>query len=172
MTLADLLSELKALHADSALVFEANGEPIGAGYHVTELRHSESTGIDCGGTVERWSEARLQLLDGAGDAHMRVGKFVGILKQSLTRLPALADGSVMVEFAPKNVGLQLMELGQPIARDKSVFITLRATAAVCKPAHRAQSSGAATSGCCEGTTAMGACCAPAADGMQRDACCA
>ena len=172
MTLADLLSELKALDADSALVFEANGEPIGAGYHVTELRHSESTGIDCGGTVEKWSEARLQLLDGAGNAHMRVGKFVGILEQSLARLPELADVPVMVEFAPENVGLQLMELGHPLAGGKSVLVSLRATVAVCKPARRSRSSGAAASACCGGATTQSTCCSPTANVPEGSACCA
>ncbi|WP_299864117.1 DUF6428 family protein [uncultured Roseobacter sp.] len=172
MTLADLLSELKALDAGSALVFEASGKPIGAGYHVTELRHSESTGIDCGGTVERWSEARLQLLDGAGNAHMRVEKFVGILEQSLARLPALADVPVMVEFAPENVGLQLLELGQPLARDEGVFVALRAARAICKPAHRSQSSGAAASGCCGASTVQNACCGSHASAAQESACCA
>lgn len=172
MTLADLLSTLKNMDADSALIFEASGQPIGAGYHVTELRHSESTGIDCGGTVERWSEVRLQLLDGDGNAHMRVGKFVGILEQSLTRLPVLADAPVMVEFAPENVGLQLLELGDPLAKDSRVIVALRPARAVCKPAHRSQSLNAAASARCGGATTQSNCCSPNASMAEGGACCA
>lgn len=72
MTFTELLAALDPLDAQAPLIFSAGARNIGAGYHVTELRHSASTGIDCSGTISTWDEGRLQLLDGPGKIHMSV----------------------------------------------------------------------------------------------------
>lgn len=172
MTFATLLSGLKSFDSNAALVFEVNAQVIGAGYHVTELRHSTSTGIDCGGNVETWQDARLQLLDGPGETHMSVGKFSSILGKSLTKLPMLSDVPLLVEFSPDNLGLRLMVLGEPFMKDGRVFLNLRDSKAVCKPAHRDKTPDRATNACCGVSSSASACCGSDVVTGARGTCCA
>lgn len=141
MTLNHLLTDLDSTDANARLVFHYHGQAIGAGYHVTELRHTASTGIDCSGAVERTQDARLQLLDGHGVTHMAVGKFRSILKASLAKVPDLADVPLVVEFAPGNAGLRLLQVsGRPTDDAGQVTLTLEDLHAECKPAARAQAA--------------------------------
>ena len=141
MTFEELLAKLAPLNQNAPLVFVADGREIGPGCHVTELRHSVSTGIDCGGTVSQWDEARLQLLDGPGQTHMTVTKFQRILAAALEKLPVLADTPFVVEFGPDNAGLALMMPDAPQSHDAKVLLSLRHAHAVCKPALQEQTTG-------------------------------
>lgn len=181
ITLPDLIALLRAHPHDTPLVFASEAGDIGAGYHVTELRHSASTGIDCGGTIEAWPEVRLQLLDGTGRTHMPAGKFLGILERSLKALPALAEAPVIVEFAHANRGLRLMLPEAPQAEDGRLVLRLNETRAVCKPAERSAAARApgAQAACCGGAAAVpeahmvaAACCAPSAEARTTGGCCA
>lgn len=168
MNFATLLSNLKAFDATAALIFEADDQTIGASYHVTELRHSTSTGIDCGGKIETWQEARLQLLDGHGGIHMSVGKFSDILDKSIRKLPKLSEAELLVEFAPDNSGLKLMALDAPSEKDGRVSLRLRNSKAVCKPAQRsatlrntsntASDASSPAARCCGSNTPPNGCC--------------
>jgi len=149
MTFPELLTALRQCADDAPLVFETSGARISGGYHVTELRNAEVTGIDCGGQISRFQEARLQLLDGGGGAHMRVGTFRGIVEKSLTRLPELAEAPFLVEYGPGNRDLSLLRPGAPIAHDTEVVLPLQATTAECKPFERRRSAmPSATPACC------------------------
>ncbi len=141
MTFEELLADLAPLNQDAPLIFVTDGREIGPGYHVTELRHSVSTGIDCGGTVTTWDEARLQLLDGPGQTHMTVTKFRRILSGALEKLPVLADTPFVVEFGPDNAGLALMTPDALQNQDAKVLLPLRHSHAVCKPALQNQTTG-------------------------------
>ncbi|WP_171128547.1 MULTISPECIES: DUF6428 family protein [unclassified Ruegeria] len=159
MNFSTLLSALKSCDPDAKLVFMSDGREIGAGYHVTELRHSSSKGIDCGGNIETWDEARLQLLDGAGDSHMSVGKFSAIVSKSLKSIPELSHASLHVEFSPDNIGLNLKTMDAPEPYGNAVVIQLHDARALCKPAQRSALVPSATSGCCGSTKAAATCCA-------------
>ncbi len=172
MTFTALLSSLEPFDATAPLVFKIDDRIIGAGYHVTELRHSMSTGIDCGGNVDRWQEARLQLLDGTGDTHMSVGKFRDIVTKSLGRLPELAQIPLLVEFAPDNAGLKLMLLEDPVLQDGQVTLRLRDSKAVCKPAQRNGALSAPSDACCGVTPSASACCGSNTPPTAPVACCA
>lgn len=180
ITLPELIALLRAHPDDMPLVFASEAGDIGPGYHVTELRHSASTGIDCGGTIEAWPEVRLQLLDGTGRTHMPAGKFVGILERSLKALPALAQAPVIVEFAPGNRGLRLMLPDAPQAEDGRLVLRLNETRAVCKPAERSAAARAPgeQAACCgtaavsEAHMAAAACCTPSAEARTPGGCCA
>ena len=63
-TFSELVSQLQAVDPALPLIFKTKQGAIGAGYHVTELRHAHAKGIDCGGNIQTWQEARLQLMDG------------------------------------------------------------------------------------------------------------
>ncbi|GAA6182185.1 DUF6428 family protein [Shimia sp. NS0008-38b] len=147
---AKLLAELQGQGADDPLVFVTDEGEIGAGYHVTELRHSQATGIDCGGVIETWQDARLQLLDGNGAAHMRVGKFCAIVEQSLTAVPELADVPLMVEFGHNNAALRLLSIANVAHESGRVVVQLGETGAVCKPQQRglAALQAGQTAACC------------------------
>ncbi len=136
MKLQELLSFLGKMDPNAPLVFTVDGVDIGGGYHVTELRHLTSTGIDCGGQIETWDEARLQLLDGSDGGHMNVEKFVAIAERSVKKLPQLSDASLQIEFAPGNAGLRIMTLEQPQEVDRVVRVDLVEQRAICKPFER------------------------------------
>lgn len=172
MTFATLLSSLKTFDGAAALTFEVDDRIIGAGYHVTELRHSLSTGIDCGGNVETWQEARLQLLDGSGETHMSLGKFRAIVEKSLDRLPELADVPLLVEFSPDNRGLKLMALDAPLMKDGRICVRLRDSRALCKPAQKNRSLDVSTNACCGVPSAASACCGSDTSAVAASACCA
>ena len=135
-TFSDILAQLKSVDPALALIFRTSDGEIGAGYHVTELRHSKSTGIDCGGRIEAFDEARLQLLDGTGEAHMSVGKFAGIVEKSLAAVPELAEAPVLVEFGHANAALSLLAIGVPDIRGDAIVVPLGPSRAVCKPFER------------------------------------
>lgn len=171
---SNLLAELQSFGPAHPLVFETDEGEIGAGYHVTELRHSTSKGIDCGGNIETWQEGRLQLLDGNGDTHMSVGKFSTIVANSLSLMPELAKTSFLIEFAPRNVGLKLMNVGQPTEQDGRVVLHLSESRAVCKPAQRSRIGADTAGACCGGysdNSLQAACCSPGENKVEVTACC-
>ncbi len=137
-TLAELLARLNGVDPKMPLVFATADGEVGAGYHVTELRHSISKGIDCGGNVETWKDAKLQLLDGPGSTPMTVGTFTNIVQKSLSALPELRDASLMVEFGHNNEQLAIMSLHGPDISEETVALFLGDARAVCKPAIRSK----------------------------------
>lgn len=147
-TLSGLLHDLQLQDAELPLVFETEDGEISRGYHITELRHSASKGIDCGGNTEAWHEAKLQLLDGRGTSHMSVGKFSSIVSKSVSAMPELAHVSLKVEFGHDNMDLRLMTPSSPKHRGDRVVIELGNTRAACKPAERAWRQVSGSAQCC------------------------
>lgn len=134
MTLNSFLEKLAAAPSSAPLIFRTDQGDVGAGYHVTEFKHSKITGIDCGAQISEWSETSVQILDGEGDAHMKVGKFAGILRQSLSHVAGLGEAPTRVEFAPGNDGLRTYEIGDPEIQGGKVLVHMQEMNAVCKPA--------------------------------------
>lgn len=161
-TFSDLLEDLQTSDPTQPLIFATDDGEIGAGYHVTELRHSTSTGIDCGGQIESWQETRLQLLDAQGVTHMSVGKFRSILHKSLSALPELANAPLLVEFGHNNSALALKTVKKPIVLDGAVIVGLGEARAVCKPAQRRSNSH---------TQSTLACCGSVERNVQNTSCC-
>lgn len=149
MTLSALLSDLAGHDPKSGLLFETDEGPIGAGYHVTELRQSLSTGIDCAGRVDSWAEARIQLLDGSGNAPMRVGKFIRIAQVAIGRFPDLADLPLLVEFGHGNKSLRLMSPGHPVSDGRKSVVPLTDVTATCKPVHHRSNATQVDPACCQ-----------------------
>ena len=152
-TLGSFRAELDASDKDSRLIFATAEGAIGAGYHVTELKLAKVKSIDCGANRSGWREATLQLLDGQSGDHMTVGKFAGIADKSMAALPGLSDAPLSVEFAPKNEGLKLYQIGT-LQRTKGTLVAqLQDRHALCKPSITQKSGG---STCC--TPKATACC--------------
>ncbi|GJL99867.1 MAG: hypothetical protein DHS20C07_15470 [Methyloligella sp.] len=158
MTLNNLLNYLKTLDVTLPLIFTFEGGEIGSGYHVTEIKTSNITSIDCGGQISEWSEVAIQLLDGQGVQHMKASKLVSILEHSLGRLTRLGDKPLYFEFAPQNIGLQLFSLEKIDVSNDRISVQLIEKRAICKPARKA-TGGKSKSSCCGEDLHETACCA-------------
>lgn len=134
MNLADLSGAFADAPDTTPLVFVTDEGEIGAGYHLTELKFAQITGIDCAARVTEWTEATVQLLDGDGRSHMQLGKFRSILRQSVTTIPGLKDAPLKVEFAHGNEGMRTYEMEMPDVQPDCAMIRLRDSRAMCKPA--------------------------------------
>ena len=152
-TLGFFREQLTEADASRRLIFATIEGPIGAGYHVTELKLADVSSIDCGANQTAWTEATLQLLDGYGEDHMTAGTFAGIADKSMTALPGLRDAPLSVEFAPKNEGLRIYQIGAIQRTDDTLIVGLQNRQALCKPS-AAQVSGGAD--CC--SPKASACC--------------
>ena len=146
-TLNDILGALSAADPDAPLVFATEAGDIGAGYHVTEFKQLEVSGIDCRGRMAHWQESQLQLLDGRSGAHMLVSKFIEIARRSMAALPDLGNAPLSVEFAPGNSGLHRYLVAQLAEGAAAAKLLLTGDRAICKPT--------ASSGCC---SAKAQCC--------------
>lgn len=159
MTCNALLETLDTLPGDAPLVFATPDGEIGDGYHVTEFKLAHVTGIDCGARLSNWSEATLQLLDGAGGGHMRTGKFAGILRQSIGKVSGLGEAPLQVEFAHGNSGRRIYRPATPELAEGRVLVALRDTRAHCKPALDRKIALGSSAGCCgSGAAEAAACC--------------
>lgn len=134
MTPTDFAHHMQEMPAEAALIFETDSAAIAPGYHVTEWKLAQIDSIDCGARQSRWSEARLQLLDGYGTGrHMSVGRFRDILAKSIAALPQLGDSPFTVEFAPGNAGLRVFDAHPPVQTAGQVHVRLTPVSAACKP---------------------------------------
>jgi len=158
MNFNDLLETLSAVPTARPLVFQTSEGDVGAGYHVTEFKHANVTGIDCGAHVSSWSEASMQLLDGEGREHMKLKKFTGILRKSIEQIDGMGDAPIRVEFAPGNDGMRTYEMKLPQILSEKVVIPLRELRAICKPAQEQGGTCGSGKGC-DPSTMSGACCA-------------
>ena len=158
MTLNELTADLYRFPAEAALLFETDSGPIGAGYHVTELKLSEVTSIDCGGTLSSWRETALQLLDGSGDRPMQVGKFLAIADKSSKAIPGLGSCPLRVEFSHGNTGKQIFQPGSATLLNGIVSVPLLGDPATCKPAQPMRPIRAVDSANCARTPTQAGCC--------------
>ena len=97
MTLSDLQNLLAGFPETAALTFETAQGPAAKGYHVTEFKLSRVTGVDCGGRVDQWQEALMQIMDGYGGKAMSVGKFRAIVDKSLSSVDGLGDADLRAD---------------------------------------------------------------------------
>lgn len=154
-TLSDIAAQLDAFPPDALLTFRTEaGAGTGPGYHLTELKLADVRSIDCGGRLSRFTEARLQLLDGSEGISLTVGKARGILAKSLRALDGLGDAPLIVEFAPANAGLSQFRPASVRSSNGAAEVALTPDAAVCKP--QVDLAALSVTSCC-GTGAT-ACC--------------
>ncbi|WIY26643.1 DUF6428 family protein [Parasedimentitalea psychrophila] len=156
-TLNDMLKVLKTQDANLSLVFATAEGEIGGGYHVTELKQTSITSIDCGRNIDDWRETHVQLLDGQNGDHMSIGKFSSIAAQSIVKLHGLGDAPLYFEFALKNKGLRRYQVESLTSDGDQASILLSEGRAMCKPAAVGKMSAKSTE-CCGATNARTACC--------------
>lgn len=147
ITLNRFFDALEVAAPEAGVVFATEEGPVGAGYHITELKHANIDSIDCAGRQSRFEEVSVQVLDVVGDAPMPVERLRMILTQSLAAIPALADAPVHVEFGHRNERLSRYEIaGLEVAKHLLTIKMFRAHA-TCKPAAQPAARGTVTS-CC------------------------
>ena len=153
----DLTAFLRRRAATDQVLFEAEGDAVGRGYHLTELRLARISSIDCGGVADAWDEAQMQVLDAPGDTAMSAGKMAAILDRSAAEIEGLAHAPLNVEFSPGNQGLGRYRLGAPRLADGAVTLPLTAIGPECKALTRAFAKPAAAV-CGAPVKAAAACC--------------
>lgn len=148
MTLDDLCTTLADADPDAALIFSTEQADIRPGYHLTEFKLTRGHRIDCSGQVEDVTDASAQLLDGWAGHHMKVGRFLRIASKSSERLTGLGSEPLVVEFSPKNSGLEHFSIDNVVVGD-AVRVELSPMTAVCRPMAAACTGRAAkASSCC------------------------
>jgi len=132
-----------------------DGEPIPAGFHVTEVGHVARNFIDCGGTVRRRESCLMQawVPEGGLEAPLSAGKLARILDLSRRVLPA-RDLDVELEYG-----------GNPLGHFKVSSVDARRDQIVFRLAHKKTdclargNTRAAPAGCgCNPAGNPGACC--------------
>ena len=145
VTLNAFLDHLKDASPEAGVSFATEKGPVGAGYHITELKHATVASIDCGGRRSSWDEAALQVLDVYGEMPMPVSKLSEILARSIDAIPGLGTAPVHVEFGHGNRMLSRYDVaGIDIGR-AHVRISLAGAHASCKPAREKAVTGTS---CC------------------------
>jgi len=80
MKINEFIAKLRAAPENRLLFVDRDGNPIHAGYHLTELQAVSFQTVDCGGQVNNWTETIVQLWvpPDADDDYMTAAKFLQI----------------------------------------------------------------------------------------------
>ena len=134
---AHALLETLAGHKDKGLVFHYGGRDVLPSYHVTEVKTGSFRGLDCGANTESWNETFIQLWDMHEDnrEHMRVGKFLAILRKVSNAVGFDADARLTFEVSNGVVPMQL-DRAERIETGEVVRVHLSPRPASCKPRDR------------------------------------
>jgi len=134
MTIDDLLAAVRALPPELSLVFVKDDGSIRPGLHVTEQKLTRIVSIVRGARPVAPGRYGLQLLDGQARAHLPVGKFAGILAQSVRKVEGLDASPALVEFGHHNAEMQIFQPAKPELTEGEVALRLHPVRAQCKPA--------------------------------------
>ncbi|MBY3065579.1 hypothetical protein HFO74_19495 [Rhizobium laguerreae] len=156
-----LLSVLAGAKA-SPLIFYYDGKAVKPGYHVTEVKAGQFSGLDCGANPEAWAEIFIQLWDiEEGDrTHMPAGKFHSIIRKVTEHVQLDRSAKLTFEVSDGVRPMQLYCAAMPVLSAGAVHVTLWPRPASCKPRDRWLA---------EETSKAAACCAPQA---ATSGCCA
>ncbi|MGV1955504.1 DUF6428 family protein [Agrobacterium sp. 22-214-1] len=159
ITLGHLLDALEAA-PDSPLVFQYDGRPVKAGYHVTEVKAGQFSALDCGANPEAWSEIFVQLwdIDEDGRTHMPAGKFAAIIRKVSDHVQLDASAKLTFEVSDGVRPMALYCAGSPRLKGGSFEVILDARPSSCKPRDRWLAEEKAKTACC-GPSSGTNCCA-------------
>jgi hypothetical protein len=161
ITLGQLLDDLAAA-PEAPLVFLYEGQPVKAGYHVTEVKAGAFSALDCGANPEAWSEMFVQLwdIDEDGRSQMPAGKFSAIIRKVSDHVRLDPAAKLTFEVSDGSRPMALYCASSPrLARDR-FEVALAARPSSCKPRDRWLADQATAEGsCCGPATASSKCCA-------------
>jgi hypothetical protein len=161
ITLGELLKALSDAR-DLPLVFHYDGQPVKAGYHVTEVKAGQFSALDCGANPEAWTELFVQLwdIDEGGRTHMPAGKFAAIIRKVSDHVSLDDSAKLTFEVSDGVRPMQLYRAALPALRMAQVHIDLSPRPASCKPRDRwlAEQDRKVAAACCGPTEQGGGCC--------------
>jgi hypothetical protein len=131
----------------------AEGKLVDAAYHITEIKQSPITSVDCGGVLNKWTEIIVQLWvpdKGGKIRSMKVSKALSIVDIVEKMLPLDPNGIVKIEFGNSAFDTRQMFPNELIMNDNSLTIDLRPDIVQCKAEARGGSCGTNDKGeeCC------------------------
>ncbi len=153
MKTSEFISALRRA-TDTQLTFvDLDGQAVHSGYHLTELKAASFETVDCGGQVNRWHEAILQLWvpPDADDDYITVAKFLKIFDKVRGMIPLDLDAEIRVEYGDENFFPSPYQV-RSVAQDRNTMrVLLQPPETACKARDRrmagAQSSSPSDS-CC------------------------
>lgn len=160
ITLGQLLDGLAAA-PEAPLVFLYEGQPVKAGYHVTEVKAGAFSALDCGANPEAWSEMFVQLwdIDEGGRSHMPAGKFSAIIRKVSDHVRLDPAAKLTFEVSDGNRPMALYCASSPCLAEGRIEVALAARPASCKPRDRwLPENSEATNSCCGPATTSSKCC--------------
>ena len=158
ISLGHLLGALGA-SPDLPLVFHYDGRPVKPGYHVTEVKAGQFSGLDCGANPEAWAEIFIQLWDiEEGDrTHMLAGKFAAIIGKVSEHVKIDGSAKLTFEVSDGVLPMQLYCASTPAISGVAVQVELAPRAASCKPRDRWLAEQAQATACFGSATATNCC---------------
>ena len=161
ITLGQLLDGLAAA-PEAPLVFLYEGQPVKAGYHVTEVKAGAFSALDCGANPEAWSEMFVQLWDIDEDdrSHMPAGKFSAIIRKVSDHVRLDPAAKLTFEVSDGSRPMALYCASSPRLAGGRFEVALAARPSSCKPRDRwLAEKTAVTSSCCGPAMSSAKCCA-------------
>jgi hypothetical protein len=100
----EFIAELRAALENRLLFIDRGGNPIHAGYHLTELKAASLQTVDCGGQRNHWQETIVQLWvpPEADDDYMTAAKFLQIFDKVRGMIPLNLAAEIRVEYGGEN----------------------------------------------------------------------
>lgn len=176
MTWGKFKSSLSS-HPEKHLEFNyAKDSLVDASYHITEIKLAPITSVDCGGTVNNWTEVIVQLWEPSqksAERSMKVTKALSIIDLVEKVLPLDPNGVVKIEFGNSEFYTRHMYPAQLIESDDTITVDLQSDFTQCKAIGRGGSCGTTESAeeCCTASEtkpkielknlAVSPCCEPA-----------
>lgn len=155
------LLDVLAVAPDAPLVFTYDGNPVRAGYHVTEVKAGMFSALDCGANPEAWAEIFVQLWDIDEDdrTHMPAGKFAAIIRKVSDHVQLEPTAKLTFEISDGERPMALYCASAPRLVAGTFEVSLAARPASCKPRDRWLVEEQAKSSCCGPASTTSKCCA-------------
>lgn len=165
-------------HPELKLQFQyAEDEWVKPSYHITEIKQAPITSVDCGGTMNKWTEIILQLWEPETQDHgeaMKASKALSIIKLVEKSIQLDPDAEVKIEFGNSKFDTRQLYPAEIISVGENLIVDLKPDTVKCKAIGREQGCGSVPSysACCDpisdsqakvkkNTVESAACCSPA-----------
>ena len=139
------------------LAFEyQSGEQVDASFHMTEIKQAPMVSVDCGGSMNSWTEVIVQLWEPPvkeAERSMTVGKALKIVNLVEKSLPLNPLAIVKIEFGNSKFDTRQMYPGEFTTTSEYFTVHLVPDFTQCKALSRNEACGV--------TVADAACCTPA-----------
>jgi hypothetical protein len=152
------IAKLRTAPENRLLFVDRDGNPIHAGYHLTELKAASFQTVDCGRQLNHWTETVVQLWvpPEADDDYMTAGKFLQIFDKVRAVIPLDLAAEIRVEYGDENFFPSIYYIGSVTLGQHTTGALLVPPATTCKaPDRRVTAVTPESEGYCAKT---GSCC--------------